>query len=235
VSVPAGIRRLCVAYDVEGYSTRSARDQIEVQERLAAVLGGACAQAGLAAGDFLSQEQGDGGLILLPTGSGVDEPLMIARFLAALEAGLAALNRNLIKTARIRMRVVLVEGVVFAGANGYVGDAVVAAFRMCDAPPVRRALAAAPEASLAVVVSDGLYHDVVRHGHHGLPGARFTRQVLDVKEFSQAGWLYVGPGEGPVPAAPGREPSQAGATQPGDGGHPLLSSTLDAEGPHDGW
>jgi hypothetical protein len=230
---------LCIAYDVESYSGRDSRDQIDVQRRLALALEQVRALAGIAPGDFVNQEQGDGGLILLPTGGEVDEPLMIARFLSALESALADANRNLILDAQMRMRVVLVEGVVFAGANGYVGDAVVGAFRMCNAQPVRSALAAVPDANLVLVVSDGLYRDVVRHGHYGLPGAEFVRHTLELKEFSDVAWICVRRAH----ATPPGWSAAAGAGPTGESGHSpaderstsLLSRTLDTEGPQDGW
>jgi len=63
----AGTRRLCVAYDAEQYSQRGTRRGYATQEWLSHVFGFGLKEAGLAPGQYLLQEQGDGGLALLPT------------------------------------------------------------------------------------------------------------------------------------------------------------------------
>ncbi|MFD1274506.1 hypothetical protein ACFQ51_31705 [Streptomyces kaempferi] len=94
------------------------------------------------------------------------------------------------------------EGVVYRADHGYVGDAVVEAFRMCDASPVRDALRRNPAADLVLVAADRLYQDVLRHGHHGIPGDSFVRHLLRVKLFEAHGWVLVPGGDsGPAPAA----------------------------------
>ena len=83
-----GTRRLCVAYDVEHYSQRGTRREYATQRRLVDVLEFAFAEAGLAPGQYELQEQGDGGLALLPTGGAVDEPRLIVDLLRALQNAL---------------------------------------------------------------------------------------------------------------------------------------------------
>ena len=58
----AGIRKLCVAYDVEHYSGRGSRREYATQQRLADILEFAFLEAGVPAGSAEVQEQGDGGL-----------------------------------------------------------------------------------------------------------------------------------------------------------------------------
>ena len=217
--LPAGVRRLCVAYDLENYSTRSNRGQLAAQDRLSRVILAACAATGLAERDYDIQRQGDGGLVVLPTGGTIDEPLLIAAFLLSVESSLRIMNRYLpdADADRIRMRVALHEGILFAASHGYAGDAVVDAFRMCDAPPVRRALALNPGADLVIVASNGLYRDVLRHGDHGLPGGPYVRHELQVKQFSDTGWIFVPGGN----AALGARDGEGGAVgQPGRGSWP---------------
>lgn len=219
-SMGAGTRKLCVAYDVEHYSQRGTRREYATQQRLSDVLAFAFSEAGLTAEDYELQEQGDGGLALLPTGGTVDEPRLLVSLLSALRTGLIELNEDLVEEARVRLRVALHEGVVHSAPHGYVGPAVIEVCRLRDAAPVRNALADS-DAVLVAVVADGLYRDVLSQGYHGLPGAAFAPVDVQVKTFSARAWIYL-PGE-PLPpgvnlaAAPASAPRQAPAVPPSAG------------------
>lgn len=213
-----GIRKLCVAYDVEHYSGRGTRREYQTQQRLADVLDFAFEEAGVASADREVQEQGDGGIALLPTGGAVDEPRLIVGLLRALQTGLTELNEDLVEAARIRLRVALQEGVVHRAAHGYVGLAVVEVCRLRDAEPVRQALVAS-SGPMVVAVADSLYRDVLAHGFHGLPGAAFVPVEVHVKTFSGKAWIYR--------PATGGETAYREQTEP-DGGS-LLSQFLDTE------
>jgi CHAT domain-containing protein len=191
--MPAGIRKLCVAYDVEGYSGRGTRREYNVQQRLSETLNIAFSEAGALPGRPEVQEQGDGGIAFLPTGGAVDEPRLIVGLLNALRTRLTEVNEELVKEAQVRLRVALQEGVVHRAAHGYVGPAVVEVCRLRDAPAVRSALAGS-EAPMVVAVADGLYHDVLAHGYHGLPGAAFTPVDVQVKSYTGKAWIYL-PGD----------------------------------------
>jgi hypothetical protein len=213
--MPEGIRKLCVAYDVEHYSGRGTRREYATQERLAEVLGFAFREAGLSPGAYEVQEQGDGGIAFLPTGGTVDEPRLIVHLLNALEIGLADLNEDLVGPARVRLRVGLHEGVVHRAPHGYVGPAVVEVCRLRDADTVREALASA-RGPLVVVVADSLYRDVLAHGYHGLRGSAFTPVEVRVKTFASNAWIYLPGAPEPlrqaandVPAAGDGKPTQS--------------------------
>lgn len=213
MSTPAGKRRICVAYDIAGYSGRDLHGQFDAQSRLAVILGAGCAAAGLGEHDYAIQQQGDGGLALLPTGGEIDEPRLIGTFMRTIAEQLEDANRFRSQDSRLRLRIALHEGVVFVADHGYVGDAIVAAFRMCDAAPVRRALADSPEADYVLVASDPLYQDVLRHGLHGVPGDAFVKHALSVKSFSADAWIYLAgaPTAPTAPTAPAAESPAAPA------------------------
>jgi hypothetical protein len=212
-SMGAGTRRLCVAYDVEHYSQRGTKREYATQQRLSDVLSFAFGEVGLAAGEYELQEQGDGGLALLPTGGTVDEPRLIVGLLNGLRNALTELNEDLVEQARVRLRVALHEGVVHRAPHGYVGPAVIEVCRLRDADPVRSALADS-DSVLVAVVADGLYRDVLAHGYHGLPGTVFTPVDVQVKSFSARAWIYL-PG---AAQSPGREPATPGGPGDGDSG-----------------
>lgn len=222
-----GTRKLCVAYDVEHYSQRGTRREYATQRRLVDVLEFAFAKAGLAPGQYELQEQGDGGLALLPTGGSVDEPRLIVGLLRGLQNALAELNDDLVDEAKVRLRVGLHEGVVHPAAHGYVGPAVIEVCRLRDADPVRDALAAST-APMVAVVADGLYRDVLSQGYHGLPGAAFSPVHVQVKSYQGRAWIYL-PGE---VRSRGADPAQTPAPSDASGGRPLVEEFLDSR---DAW
>lgn len=197
IGMPEGIRKLCVAYDVEGYSGRGTRHEFTAQARLAELLTYAFREAGLPPGAEEVQEQGDGGIAFLPTGGTVDEPRLLVGLINALRVGLTELNEDMVDRARIRLRVGLHEGVVHRASHGYVGPAVIEVCRLRDSDVVRAALARVSDL-LVVVVADRLYQDVLSHGYHGLPASAFTRADIQAKSFSAAGWVYL-PGTAQAP------------------------------------
>jgi hypothetical protein len=190
----AGVRQLIVAYDVEHYSGRGSRREYATQQRLSDILEFAFEESGVPAGQAKVQEQGDGGLALLPTGGTVDEPRLTVGLINALIRGLAELNEDLVQSAQVRLRVGLHEGVVHRADHGYVGPAVIEACRLRDSDPVRTALADS-DAPLVVVAADSLYQDVLSQSYHGLPGSAFTPVEVRVKSYSGQAWIYV-PGAG---------------------------------------
>jgi hypothetical protein len=225
----AGVRKLVVAYDVEHYSGRGTRREYLTQQRLSDILEFALQESGTPADAAEVQEQGDGGLALLPTGGAVDEPRLVVGLINALVQGLIELNEDLIKDAQIRLRVALHEGVVHPAAHGYVGPAVIEACRLRDADSVRSALAYS-DAPLVVAVADGLYRDVLSQGYHGLPASAFAPVEVQVKSYSGKAWTYL-PGRAGRPGSDtpaGQRSDQAALTS-----KPNLREFLDT--PPDAW
>jgi hypothetical protein len=205
VGMPAGVRKLLVAYDVEHYTGRGRRLEFSTQQRLVDVLTFAFSEAGVPAGGYELQEQGDGGLALLPTGEGVDEPRMVVGLINALTAGLGELNEDLVSRAQVRLRVGLHEGVVNRAAHGFTGLAVDDVCRLRDSGTVRDMLAGS-QAPLVVVVADHLYRDVLADSKHTLRGANFTRATVAAKEFTGTAWIYLpATAHAPAPVTRGRE------------------------------
>ena len=224
----AGVRKLVVAYDIEHYSGRGTRREYAAQQRLLDILEFTFRESGVPAGAAEIQEQGDGGLALLPTGGDVDEPRLIVSLVNVLVQGLTELNEDLVADARIRLRVALNEGVVHQAAHGYVGSAVVETCRLRDADPVRSALAGS-DAPLVLVVADGLYQDVLAHGYHGLRASAFAPVEVQVKSYTGKAWTYLPGGTGfHGSAAPTGRGSDQALT-----GQPTLRDFL--EYPRDAW
>ncbi|MFI5836920.1 hypothetical protein ACIA5A_24900 [Micromonospora sp. NPDC051300] len=185
-------RRLLISVDMERYSRRGNLQQYEAQQDFRRLLHEAAALVGLDRTQWRTQQAGDGELAILPRE--VPEARIIGRFVPELNRRLRRYNDSRVAAARIRLRVAVHEGLVHLdGANGFPGSAVVFVSRLCDAQPVRRALAAFPDAGVALVVSDGIYRDVVCEYPEEMRPERFRRVLVSQpdKGFEAAAWLHV--------------------------------------------
>ncbi|MFE7835015.1 hypothetical protein ACFU53_02745 [Streptomyces sp. NPDC057474] len=184
--LPPGVRRLCLAVDIEKYSARDNADMVRLQRVLLRTLRSACARAGVGWERCGRQAQGDGYLLVLEPG--IDESRVVPALLDGLAAGLAAGNAF----APVRMRASLHQGIVHEADSGYAGSAVVALFRVLDSAPVRRTLADSPEVHLVAAFSDPLYQDLVAaSGYEGLSAEGFRRAEvrIEAKNFSSVAWI----------------------------------------------
>jgi hypothetical protein len=185
-------RRLLISVDMERYSRRNNTQQYEAQEAFQRLLRQAATTVGLDRVSWKTQQAGDGELAILPADT--REPRVIGRFVPELNRVTRAYNSSRLPVARVRLRVAVHQGLVHLdGANGYPGTSVVDVCRLCDAAPLKRALAAFPDAGVALIVSDGIYRDVVSNYPEELRPERFRRVEVDnqEKEFRASAWLCV--------------------------------------------
>ncbi|MBL1106631.1 hypothetical protein JK361_18835 [Streptomyces sp. 5-8] len=210
--LPPGLRRLCLAVDIEKYSARDNTGMVRLQRVLLRALREACARAGIDWHRCGRQAQGDGYLLVFEPD--VDETRVVPGLLNGLAAALAEANATASPPQRVRMRACLHQGIVHEADSGYAGSAVVSLFRVLDSDPVRRALADAPATHLVAAFSDGLYQDLVSHGYSGLTATGFRRAEIHVpaKSFTGVAWIRAFPSpapresrahERPAPAAEG--------------------------------
>ncbi|WP_329565532.1 hypothetical protein [Kitasatospora sp. NBC_01266] len=192
--------RLCLAADIEQYSRFDTPDQRAAQAQLARVLRTAAERSGLDHGKWSTQPQGDLEFAVLPPGT--PDQLVLGEYVTHLAAELAGYNATRRPAERMRLRLAIDTGVVATAALGFAGPAPIAVARYLNAPEVKQALAAAGSASLAVVVSDRLYQDVVRSRFYGLDPEQYRRIHVQQKGFAGYGWVRL-PGVDPQD---GREP-----------------------------
>jgi hypothetical protein len=181
-------RRLCLAADVEQYSRLDTRTQSAVQSELVRMLDEAATLAGLDRAAWKRQPQGDLEFAVLPEAT--PEDAVLGTFVHHLAVRLG--DRNARPAAqRVRLRMAMETGVVADAALGHAGPAPVAVARYVNAPQLRAVLATLTAADLAVIVSDRLYHDVVRSGRRDLDPAQYVRVHVREKEFGGYGWIRV--------------------------------------------
>jgi len=199
---PPAIRRLCVAVDIESYSSRSTPDQIDLQNRLLWALVQACHVAGVRPARCDRQLSGDGMILILP--SGVDERRVLTGVALGLLSALFRVNENPGPGGRMRLRVSLGQGSIQVGATGYASQAVIVVARLLDCPELRQALKDNQAADAAVIVTPDLYEDLFSQGYGGLPagGFREVQVSIPAKNFSHTGWIQVPLNPPRVPEVP---------------------------------
>jgi hypothetical protein len=190
--LPRTYRRVALLADMQKYSNRSTVLQHNAQMAFIEALDAAGSAAGLDRGSWRRQSSGDGEAAVLP--GDVDEPAVLSKFLIALDHRLRRLNVALRPEARVRVRVAVNQGLIIPDSgNGFAGRAVNEAARLVDAPVLKRALDAFPEAAVACIVPDDLYHDVVTGGYDGIRPERFRRERVQLpdKGFQAWAWLQI--------------------------------------------
>jgi len=181
------VYRLVVAIDIESHSKLNTIEQYDVQADLRDVLDKAAARAGLGRETWYREIRGDGELSVLPADT--DVAWVIARLVQ--EIGLALGERRAQMSCRppLRLRVAMHYGTLMQGCFGPVGQAPIVASRLLDARVARRALAESVERDLILIVSAGLYHDVIETGFYGLDANRFSPVRVTVKGVTYCGYV----------------------------------------------
>ncbi|MFC6094862.1 NB-ARC domain-containing protein [Saccharothrix lopnurensis] len=142
------------------------------------------------------EDRGDSVFVLVPP-EYAKAPLVEVLPGALVEA-LRAHNGTSPSAQRVRLRVAVHAGEVVFDDHGVTSTAVTTAFRLLDAPPVRRALAGSP-GLVALVVSRWVFDEVVRHCAV-LDPATFRPVPVEVKEIRDTAWIALP--DHPYPAHP---------------------------------
>ncbi|MER7896184.1 hypothetical protein ABTX62_08640 [Streptomyces sp. NPDC096046] len=183
------------------------------------------------------QRKGDEQLAVRPLDG--TEPRLVDDYIRHLVAELRAYNSQRLPEARMRLRAVVHQGLVELADNGFAGTAVVATARLLTGRPLYDALAAHPDADLALLLSDDVFRSTVAGGHTTLSTVDFTRVTVRVKEYEATAWLWV-----PAPAVASREPGAAqrgkhaapvpgepaaGRSEPAAAGGPAISNEYQSD------
>ncbi|WP_230862817.1 ATP-binding protein [Amycolatopsis camponoti] len=188
--------------DVEGFGdpVRTGPHLQAVRAGLDAVMRAAFAAAGVEWEDCYREMRGDAVVALTPTN--MDKTTFVETALPALVTRLRVHNDTHPGPQLLRLRVALHAGEVSYDSHGISSAALIRTFRLCDAPPLKAALAGSP-GLLAVIASDGLFDDVIRHTPAAAP-ATWRPVPVAVKEADTTGWITL-PDQpySPVPALAG--------------------------------
>lgn len=204
------LRRIITASDVKDYSKRNYDDQRDIQDQMAGIQSRAAASAGLSLEHAIVQGRGDGSLTAWPPET--SELSLIVNYLRELHRELERVNAGLIESKQIRVRLAVTTGLVSQAAYGIPGDTAIMATLLVDSDRLRKALNAAPGHSLAVVLDDKLYRDVIATRLLGLDPDAYEQVVIrDKGGRNHTAWIT-------VPGAPPRTlPLPSGDTAHDDG------------------
>jgi hypothetical protein len=190
------VHRSIVAVDVEGSTRRTNPAKGKLRRILYDLLERAFKAAGIGPRHLEElADRGDGVLILIRPYDDVPKTVLFNRLIPALTSLLAEHNAAVAEPElRIRLRAVVHAGEVHDDGWGFYGDDIDVAFRLLEAPKVKRVLRDAPEAPLVLVVSEEIWSGIVRHGY--VDGGPYQQRVqVKVGEQRRRGRVYL-----PVPA-----------------------------------
>jgi len=194
------VYRSIVVVDLEGSTKRSNLVKGELRRVMYELLDQAFLAAGIGPGHLEElADRGDGVLILIRPHDDVPKAALLGRLIPVLAGLLAEHNAAAARPElELRMRAVVHAGEVHEDDRGFYGDDLDVAFRLVNAPAVKRALREAASAPLVLVVSEEIFSAVVRHGYVAPDGYEPSVRVR-VGERLRRGRVHI-----PVPAATGR-------------------------------
>ncbi|WP_229399650.1 hypothetical protein [Micromonospora okii] len=155
----------------------------------------------------------------------VSKEEIIGEFPPRVDRELRRSNAGLLPEAQLRIRMAVTHGDVVVEEDDLMGGpALVEAARIRDIAPLRRAMAAAPEAFLGLVLADHVYRTSVRDGDPALLPRAYRRVVAADKDYLEPAWIRLWgvelPGDtatvdaGTNPTGPTEPPSPTASTSP---------------------
>lgn len=187
--------RAILAVDIEGSTARTDPVKAELRRTLYRLLEEAFTRAGIE--ERYREEyvdRGDGALVLVQPFDEVPKTLLLHPVVPVLSALLTEYNAAQSIASggdrRIRIRVVVHAGEVHDDGHGNFGEALDITCRLLDSPQAKSALRRT-RAPLVLIVSEDIYHSIVRHGYEGIHADSYVPLVrLEVPGRSHQGWLY---------------------------------------------
>ncbi len=194
------VYRSIVAFDLEGSTKRGNVVKGELRRVMYDLLGQALKAAGVGPGDLEEPaDRGDGVLILIRPHDDVPKTALLGKLIPVLAGLLAEHNATVCRPElALRMRAVVHAGEVHDDGRGFYGDDIDIAFRLLNAPTVKRMLREAASSPLVLVISEEIFTTIIRHGYLGAGGFESAIRVR-VGERLRRGRVHI-----PVPATAGR-------------------------------
>lgn len=182
-----------------GHGSRTDLDRHKIRTALYDGLRRSFDDAGIPYGACYREDRGDGVLVVVQPS--VDTTVLLTSLAHRLRAEVRQHNDVSAETARMRLRVAVHTGIVRSDAEGLVGTAVNHAFRILEAPQLGQVLRRTG-AEVALITSERVYDDVIRHGLGLVDPAEFHQVELRVKETAASAWMTVPGLSAPIPAPP---------------------------------
>ncbi|MGI8335174.1 effector-associated domain 2-containing protein [Actinomadura scrupuli] len=181
--------RVIFACDIVGFGHHARTDSIQghLRAELHTRVGTAFAASGISLSECHTEDRGDGLLAVAPPG--VRAGTMVAPLADYIDAELRRQHEVAAEAASLRLRVSVHAGEVYQDEYGITGHAIIEAFRLLDAPALKRRITET-RARLALIISDRLYNTVIRQDPGGLSDpAIFAPLHVVIKETDTTGWV----------------------------------------------
>ncbi|QFZ19110.1 ATP-binding protein [Saccharothrix syringae] len=181
------VHRTIVVVDVAGFGDprRTLPHQLGTRTGLYRVVADALAAADVPWGSCYHEDRGDGLFVLVPP-EYAKAPL-VEVVPVALARALRDHNDAGPPEQRVRLRVAVHAGEVAFDDHGVTSTALTTAFRLLDAPALKKALGDSP-GLVALIVSRWVFEEVVRHSAVLDPGT-FRAAQVEVKEVRDTAWI----------------------------------------------
>ena len=208
--------------DVAGFGNplRLDPDREVVRAALYEILRSSLEASGVPWAGCYYEDRGDGAVIVVPPT--ISTLRMVDPLIPELAERLRQYNRRASEVVQIQLRAALHVGPVGKDAKGLIGQAVIGAARIIDAPVIKDRLAEA-RADLIFAVSDYVYEHVVRHGAGRVDSGAFEHVAVQVKDSRVSAWIHV---VGRIEPAP----SPVGVARPEPVAPPLGNLPADVRG-----
>lgn len=175
------------AVDIEGFGgmSRTRTNYVALRKGMYASVEQAFLQSEIPWDDCYQEGAGDSILALAP--ATVGKGAFAEKLPAALVTALHAHNAAHPPEERIRLRMALHAGEITHDGRGVTGPAIIHAFRLLDAAPLKEALNSSTGV-LAIAASAWFYDEVIRHRPAYAPD-QYEQVVVDVKETNGSAWV----------------------------------------------
>jgi len=182
------VHRAILAVDVERSTARNNAAKAALRAALYELVEDALGAGGIAEAyrDPLI-DRGDGVLVLVRPVDEAPKTLLLNPVIPVLTRLLATHNAAC-PEQELRLRAVVHAGEVHYDSRGCFGESLDVAFRLLDAPEVKRALSrtAAP---LVLVTSDDVYRSIVRQGYDGIDDSCYVPLRVWTAGHEHQGWV----------------------------------------------
>jgi hypothetical protein len=190
------VHRTIVALDMERSTQRTNPVKEEFRRKVYCILDRALYSVGIR-GQHLDRltDRGDGVLALVRPADDVPKTLLLDPLIPILSGLLRDYNARISAMRRadwrLRLRAVVHAGEVHDDGMGFFGEALDVAFRLLDAPAVKKALRLT-DAPLVLVVSEEIFWPIVSQGYLGIDQNAYQPLVrVRVGGRQRRGWIHV--------------------------------------------
>ncbi|MFD0684431.1 hypothetical protein [Actinomadura fibrosa] len=173
------VPRIILAVDMEGSTARKNPVKIRLRQLTYSMLDEAMQETGIEDRHLERlTDRGDGVLVLVRPVDEVPKTRLLDTFVPTLCALLTRYNADLGSDSeeRLRLRLVVHVGEIHDDGKGFCGEDLDVAFRLLDAPRVKRTLNTI-DGPLIVVVSEEIYRSIICQGYSSIDARAYEKGV----------------------------------------------------------